>query len=217
MKKGLSFILAITLLSSCSNNDKKSSAAKGDAIKPVHTNNPSPEKKKGETAAEKTAIINISDTVSPKRIVLYMKDSAKVFERISLKLGTIYGVKLADVLKKNNIKMAGAPMAWYKSQKAPYFFEAGVPVSKKPAKLPAGVFVREMNQDSVTMAHFYGPYNLLGQGYDAIKERMKDQKRTGNGAPYEIYIDDPVDKNGKPVDPYKVRTDIIFPREIVLR
>jgi effector-binding domain-containing protein len=212
MKKGLSIILAITLLSACSNNDKKSGAKKEDSIKPVRTNNPEPEKKKEESTAGKSAIINISDTVSPKRIVLYMKDSAKVFDRISLKLGAIYGVKLAEVLKKNNIKMAGAPMAWYKSQKAPYFFEAGIPVNKKPAKLPKGVFVREMNQDSVTMAHFYGPYSLLSQGYDAIKERMKDQKRSAGGAPYEIYIDDPVDKNGKALDPYKVRTDIIFPR-----
>jgi effector-binding domain-containing protein len=212
MKKAFSIILTITILAACSNNDKKSSADKGDSIKPVRTNNPEPEKKKDESTAGKSAIINISDTVSPKRIVLYMKDSAKVFDRISLKLGLIYGVKLAEVLKKNNIKMTGAAMAWYKSQKAPYFFEAGIPVNKKPAKLPKGVFVREMNQDSVTLAHFYGPYSLLSQGYDAIKERMKDQKRSAGGAPYEIYIDDPVDKNGKALDPYKVRTDIIFPR-----
>jgi effector-binding domain-containing protein len=146
-------------------------------------------------------------------MVLYMKDSAKTFERISLKLGAIYGVKLAEVLKKNNIKMAGAPMAWYKSQKPPYFFEAGVPISKKPAKLPKNIFIREMAADSVLIAHFYGPYDLLGQGYDAIKEKMKDEKRTASGAPYEIYIGDPVDATGKPVDPYKVRTDIIFPRK----
>ena len=108
MKKAFSIILTITILSACSNNDKKP-AAKQDTIKPVRTNNP--EKKKEESTAGKTAIITISDTVSPKRIVLYMKDSAKVFDRISLKLGIIYGVKLGEVLKKNNIKMTGAPMA----------------------------------------------------------------------------------------------------------
>ena len=68
-----------------------------------------------------------------------------------------------------------------------------------------------MNTDSVTIAHFYGPYSLLGQGYDAVKERLKDEKKSAKGAPYEIYIDDPVDKNGKAVDPYRVRTDIVFP------
>ena len=107
--------------------------------------------------------------------------------------------------------MAGAPMAWYKTTKAPYFFEAGVAVNKKPSKLPKGVFIREMGTDSVVMAHFYGPYNLLPQGYDAIKERLKDLKRKSSGMPYEIYIGDPMDKDGKMIDPYKVRTDIVFP------
>lgn len=211
MKRGLVIIFSFIILNSCSNNDKKPVAG-ADTIKPVRTNAVATEKKKPETATEKPAIINIFDSLAPKRIVLYMKDSAKTFERISLKLGTIYGVKLAEVLKKNGLKMTGAPMAWYKSQKAPYFFEAGVPVNKKPAKLPANVFVKETGADSVTMAHFYGPYNLLGQGYDAIKERLKDENKTASAAPYEIYIDDPVDKKGKPVDPYKIRTDIVFPR-----
>jgi effector-binding domain-containing protein len=202
-------VLSAILLSSCGNSDSKNTDNKKDTTKPVRTNIIS---NKEKVNIEKPGIINILDTVSPKRIVLYMKDSAKTFERISIKLGTIYGVKLAEVLKKNNIKMAGAPMAWYRSQKAPYFFEAGVPVNKRPAKLPKNIFVREMGTDSVTMAHFYGPYNLLGQGYDAIKERMKDAKKTGTGAPYEIYIDDPVDATGKPKDPYRIRTDIIFPR-----
>ena len=217
MKKGLAAIAAVYLclpalmiVSSCNNGDKKNGQPKTDTIKPVRTNTG---KNKEQAKMEKPAIINMLDTVSAKKIVIYMKDSAKTFERISLKLGTIYGVKLAEVLKKNGIKMAGAPMAWYKTQKPPFFFEAGVPVNKKPARLPGNVFVREMNTDSVTMAHFYGPYNLLGQGYDAIRERMKEEKRSAKGAPYEIYVDDPVDKNGKPIDPYKLRTDIVFPRQ----
>jgi hypothetical protein len=40
---------------------------------------------------------------------------------------------------------------------------------------------------------------------------MKDNKKMAAGAPFEMYVTDPVDKNGKPVDPYKVQTDIIFP------
>ena len=214
MKNGLALTLLLlsfynfAILQSCGSGDKKNTAAKTDTVKPVRTN---PEKVKEPTVAEKPGIINILDTVAPKMIVIYMKDSAKTFERISLKLAQIYGVKLAEVLKKNNIKMNGAPMAWYKSSKAPYFFEAGIPVSKKPAKFPKNVFVREMNTDSVVMAHFYGPYTLLQQGYDAIKERMKDEKRTANGMPYEIYVGDPIDASGKPIDPYKVRTDIVFP------
>jgi len=211
MKTGIVAVIAMVVLNACNSNDKKAHN-NADTVKPVRTNTVSTEKKKPEVTVEKPAIINILDTVAPKRIVLYIKDSAKNFDRISIKLGAIYGVKLAEVLKKNGLKMAGAPMAWYKSQKAPFFFEAGVPVNKKPAKLPANVFVREMGADSITTAHFYGPYNLLGQGYDAIKDRLKDEKKTASAPPYEIYVDDAIDKNGKPVDPYRIRTDIVFPR-----
>lgn len=160
----------------------------------------------------KPAIINIVDTISPKRIVICIKDSAASFERISMKLGEIYGFKLGEVLKKNNLKMDGPPMAWYKSEKAPFFFEAGVPVTKRPSKLSGGAYIKEIAADSAVVAHFYGPYELLSQGYDAIKERMKDSKKKSSAAPYEIYIGDPVDKDGNMIDPYKVRTDIVFPR-----
>jgi effector-binding domain-containing protein len=204
------FLAAIIFLAACNSSDKKITETKKDTLQPVRAV-VTETKEPGTT--EKPGIINILDTVATKSIVIYMKDSAKTFERISVKLGQIYGVKLADVLKKNKLQMAGAPMAWYKSQKAPYFFEAGVPVNKKPAKFPANVFVREINNDSVVVAHFYGPYNLLQQGYDAIKEWMKEEKKIANGAPYEIYVGDSFDKEGKPIDPYKVRTDIVFPHK----
>ena len=202
--------VAVIAFCACNNSDKKSPEVKADTAKPVVAIDKRVEK---TTPDNKPAIINIQDTIAPKRIVVYIKDSAATFNRIALKLGQIYGVKLADVLKKNGIKVTGAPMAWYKGLKAPFFFEAGFPVNKKPAKLPKGVFVKEMNSASAVLAHFYGPYNLLPQGYDALKEWLKDAKKSGNGAPYEIYVDDPVDKNGKPVDPYKVRTDIVFPHQ----
>jgi effector-binding domain-containing protein len=158
-------------------------------------------------------IVNIVDTSVTKKIVAYAKDSAANFERISLKLGKIYGVKLAEYIKKNNLRTTGAPMAWYKKEKAPYFFEAGIPINKKGAKPLTGVEVRELGAGNIVMAHFYGPFELLPQGYDAIKEWMKDNHKIAAGPPYEVYVTDPVDKKGKPVDPYKVQTDIVFPVE----
>ena len=150
------------------------------------------------------------DTVSVKRTVIYMKDSAATYERISMKLGEIYGFKLAAVLKKTGMKTAGQPMAWYHNQKAPYYFEAGVPVEKKAGKLPSNVYVREIGTDSVTIARFYGPYDLLPQAYDALKEMMKERRKKAKEKIYEIYVDDPMDKEGKMKDPYKVQTDVVF-------
>ena len=159
---------------------------------------------------QRAPIINISDTVSIKRTILCTKDSAATFERIGTKLGEMYMVKLGAVIKKNGIKVTGQPMAWYTTNKAPYFFEAGIPVNKKPTKITSSLFIKEVGVDSVTVAHFYGPYNLLPQAYDALKNWMIEHKKKLYGTPYEIYVSDPVDKEGHLIDPYKVQTDVVF-------
>ena len=202
-------LLAIICISACNGNDnKKTDKPVKDSLK---TTVKKEEKKEPKTKYQRPPIVNIVDTLAPKRTVIYCKDSAASFERISLKLGKIYGATLPGYIKKNNLKTAGAPMAWYKKLKAPYFFEAGVPVNKKGTKAVPGVQIRELAAGKAVIAHFFGPFELLPQGYDAIREFMKDNKKIAAGAPYEIYLTDPFDKDGKPVDPYKIQTDIIFP------
>lgn len=203
-------LAALVLLFSCKNKGKKEPAAppKDTLIVPVKKTEKIdvPEGK-----FQRPPIINIVDTLGPKRIIIYARDSARTYERIGMKLAKLYGTKLAETIKKNNLKLAGAPLAWYKTTKAPFFFEAGLQVNKRPGKLAAGVQVRELPVGKVVLAHFYGPYDQLKQGYDAIKEYMKDNKKVSAGAPFEIYVTDPIDKNGKPADPHKVQTDIVFP------
>ena len=205
-------ILYLTFLYSLSacNGDKTKESEK------AKTDSSTTKKKSGKNtppivAAKKPPIINITDSVSVKRIVVCIKDSAANYDRIAAKLANIYGAKLAEVFKKEKLKPMGSPMAWFKNHKAPYFFEAGIPVNKKPSKLPKGVFVRETRADSVILVHFFGPYDLIPQGYDAVKEWMKENGRTARGTSYEIYITNPIDKKGKPVDPYKIQTDLVFP------
>lgn len=205
---GLSFALSCTFFACSdgnnSNNKKTDSTGVNDTDKT----------KAAVTApVEKAPIINIADTISPARLILYIKDSAKTEERIGPKLGEIYSVKLADVIKKNKLTMTGAPVAWYKSQKAPFFFEAGVPVNKMPSKLPANVFVKDMKADSALVAHFYGPYNQSYKAYNAIKDWAKENRIKIGGMPFEVYVGDPMEKDGVTMkDPYKVQTDIVFTR-----
>lgn len=198
---------ACTVLISCNNSGKEVKPAKDSTKTAIRKETP----KVPEGKFQRPPIVNIVDTMAAKSIVIFSKDSAANFERISLKLGKIYGVKLPEYIKKNNLKAVGPPMAWYRKQKAPYFFEAGIPVNKKGNKSVGGVQVREMGISKVVIAHFYGPFNLLPVGYDAIKEWMKDNKKTAAGPSYEIYITDPLDKDGKAIDPYKIQTDIVFP------
>lgn len=203
-------LLSLITVTACNNNDKKEDAP---VLKP-EIKKDTVAKKAVETEKRitppKAPIINITDSVSIKQLVLCMKDSAASTERIAVKLADIYGVKLAAIIKKNKLKVTGAPMAWYKSQKAPFFFEAGLPVDKKPAKLPRGVTIKQIGNDSVVVAHFYGPYEFTEQGYIALQDWIKDHKKKIIHPPYEIYVGDPMDKDGKLKDPYKVQTDIVF-------
>lgn len=161
--------------------------------------------------AKKPPIINISDTVTLKQLVLVMKDSSGSSEGIGLKLNHIYDKVLAELIQKNNISKTGSRMAWFKSSSAPFFFEAGFPVNKKPAKLPRNIQVKTIGGDSAVIAHFYGPYELTYEGYGVLKDWLKEHKKKAAGAPYEVYIGEPVDAKGLPRDPYRVQTDIIFP------
>ncbi len=168
---------------------------------------------KFDTSERSVPIINISDTVALPYKLLTIKDSAKNSVRLSKKLATIYGEQLANCIKKNKLKMMSAPMAWYKTQKAPFFFEAGVAVDKLPSKFAKGVNARQVAKTKVIIAHFYGPYEETVQAYQALKEWLKDNKKRPSSPAYEIYVTDPIDKDGKLKDPYKVQTDIVMPYE----
>lgn len=166
--------------------------------------------KPGQTAP-KPPIINIIDTIAVKQIVLCMKDSARSSERIGLKLNNIYAKMLSDIIKKNKLTKTGSRMAWFKSSSEPFYFEAGIPVNKVPAKLPKKVYIKNIGGDSAVIAHFYGPYELTYEGYGALKDWMKENKKKASGAPYEVYVGEMIDSSGKAVDPYKVQTNIVFP------
>jgi len=159
----------------------------------------------------KAPVINIEDTVTAKQFILYTKDSATNMASVSKKIETSLSGTLLSFLKANKMKATGPPMAWYKTRKAPYFFEIGFPVAKKPAKLSKNIFTREIGADSALVAHFFGPYEITGIAYEALQERLSSQNRKAIAIPYEIYVSDPIDEKGNVKNPYKVQTDIVMP------
>jgi effector-binding domain-containing protein len=152
-----------------------------------------------------------SRTISFKTSLKIVKDSAINNIRLSQKLAKIYGIKLAELIKKNKLKVTGPPMAWYKTQKAPFFFEAGIPVDRKPKKLPKGFIIKQTGGVRAVVAHYFGPYEETPQGYAVLKEWIEDEHKSIAAPPYEIYVSDPIGKDGQPLDPYKVETDIVYP------
>ena len=159
---------------------------------------------------QKGAVINMQDTVEIKRMVLCLKDSSKTREGMYAKLADIYNKKLPDVIKANKLITTGAPMAWHTMQKTAYFFEAGIPVNKTPAKLGKGMYMKTTGGDSVYLAHFFGPNDLTSGAYDALKEKAKENHKVISPA-YEVYIDNPFVVSAEPLDLYKLQTDIVCP------
>lgn len=159
-------------------------------------------------------VINIIDTLQQPGYVLVIKDSAMTSESIGNKMHEIYTTKLPEFIAEKKLNIIGPRYAWYTSSSAPFFFEAGFPIDKKPSgKLPAKMKIREIKKDSAVVAHYFGPYESTYQAYAALKEWMKDYKKKSSGQPYEIYVGSMYDKNGTPVEPYKVQTDIVFPHK----
>lgn len=175
----------------CKNADKEKAAGK-DTVTATKTAAPAQE-----------PIINVEETTVKSMQIMTMKDSAKSTQEIGEKLGMIYG-KIGECLKKCKMEMAGAPMAMYSSQTAPFYFEAGVPVAKKCDKPEAGMKNQEIKAGKAIVAHFFGPYEMTGKGYDAIVSWAKTNNKTLSGESWEVYIGDPVIIK----DPYKVQTDI---------
>lgn len=166
---------------------------------------------KNDTTPHGVPVINIADTMSIPSMVVYVKDSASDGIRLSQKLNEIFDHKLPGYFKKQKITAQGPAMAWYKNQKAPFFFEAGFPVDKKPAKLPKGFYFKKIAASKVIVAHYFGPYEETIQAYQVLKDWIKDTGKQTAGQPYEIYVGNQYDENGKPIDPYKVQTDIVYP------
>lgn len=208
LQRSTVFLLLICSLSAC--KDKKPKVDPDNPQPAIVVRKDTAALKK-EVQPSRSPIINIVDSIAPKYTVIYIKDSAATSERISQKLAKAYGIKLAEVIKKNKLKVTGPPIAWYKSSKAPFYFEAGIPVDKKPAKPGKGIFVKNIGGETALIAHFYGPYSSTFVGYEVLTEWLKDRKKTRSAMPYEIYVTDPMDKDGKMLDPYKVQTDIVFP------
>jgi hypothetical protein len=195
----------ILIISSCEN--KKSTSGEN----PIVLKNDKPRSKKDTSLIENAPIINIADTIAMGFNIISIKDSAANGKRLSTKLDIIYKERLAEVIKKNKLTTTGAPVAWYKNLKAPFFFEAGIPVDKKPGKLPKGIIFKKISSNRIIVAHYFGPYTETTLAYQALKDWLKEEHKSQSGEAYEIYVGEALDKDGKPVDPYKVQTDIVIP------
>jgi effector-binding domain-containing protein/uncharacterized protein YndB with AHSA1/START domain len=157
----------------------------------------------------KDPVMTVEETTTSKKMLIYVTDSAASTAEITQKFMTIIPVELGGFLKKKDLQMMGAPLAWYNGNKAPFVFDIAVPVNKIPAEAEGRIKTKEIPAGKAVVVHFYGPYELTWKAYPLAEAWIKEHNKKASGAPYEVYLGDP----GIEKDPYKILTDIVFPVE----
>lgn len=158
---------------------------------------------------QKAPIINLEQSNLTRQYIIYIKESASNSGDISTKMRKYAEVDLPEVIKKLKVEKIGATMVWFKSESAPFVFEIGLEVNKKPTQVPKPYKLRVLEPSKAIIAHYYGPYSNTIMAYDVLNDWLKSNKKQKIAGPYEVYVDSPFDENGKAKDPYKVQTDII--------
>lgn len=161
----------------------------------------------GSLKVEQPAM-TLEETSIPAFQVITIMDTAQVMGDVGLKLQKAYGA-IGDFLMKENLEMAGMPLAWYYTDKEPYVLEAAIPVKSAPASTTERIRFRKVDAVRALVIHYYGPYEQISTAYDRVREWLQANGRKANAAPYEIYVDDPSTKRSM----FEVRTDVVQPIE----
>ncbi|MDQ3048015.1 MAG: heme-binding protein [Bacteroidota bacterium] len=128
--------------------------------------------------------------------------------KISEDLGGGFG-KIVEYIGKNKLEMTGSVFAIYHSYSPEKIdMECGIPVNKT-AKDEGEVKTTEMKGGNAVVAHYYGDYAGTYDAHMAIDKWLKDNKKSATGAPWEVYITDPMVEK----DTAKWLTDIYYPIE----
>ncbi|HET9056815.1 MAG TPA: GyrI-like domain-containing protein [Chitinophagaceae bacterium] len=138
--------------------------------------------------------------------ILYIKETAANISEIGAKLGAAYA-EIGTFAKSIGIKATGMPMAFYSGSSYPMQLDAAVPVNKLPPATEGRINTKQLWESRAVVVHFWGPYELIPKAYAKIAEWMKANNKESNGAPYEVYVGDPLVIK----DPYQVQTDIYQP------
>ena len=148
----------------------------------------------------------VSEKVVEPFIALTIKDSCRVSE-FSKKFEEIFG-QIMGYMIKMKVSQAGAPFCVYNTWNPEGItsFEAGIPVDKK-IQGKGRILSVDFKGGKTLMASQFGPYESSGDAHNAIDKYMKEKNISCTGAPWEVYITDPM----KEPDTAKWETQIYYP------
>jgi effector-binding domain-containing protein len=142
--------------------------------------------------------------LQPQTIAYLAGHSSTDIDVIGKALGEAYG-KIGIGMKAAGLKMAGAPLAIttkFDDEANVYEFDAGIPVDRGDAKLPADGPVKLMQTYAglALKVRHKGPYSKLPDTYALIDAFKHSYALQDNGNSWEQYVDDPTTKPAAEVE-----------------
>lgn len=115
--------------------------------------------------------------------------------------------ELLVFIAKSGISLENRPIAIYhKLSDKRVVFELGIPIDE--AVLPAGrIKVKTMPAGNNVVAEYYGSYDTLEDGHNAVQQWLMRYRRKVSGYPWELYVTDPTTEP----NPNKWLTRIFYP------
>ncbi|BDZ63459.1 GyrI-like domain-containing protein [Agromyces mangrovi Wang et al. 2018] len=111
-----------------------------------------------------------------------------------------------EAMRAQGVAPAGPPFGKYHGVPgATADVEAGVPVAGA-FETAGDVVARELPGGMIASALHVGPYDTLGDTYDAIRRHIVDEGRMPGGIMWECYVSDPEEEP----DPATWRTDVCW-------
>ena len=118
-------------------------------------------------------------------------------------------MKIGAYMKQHNIPMAGPVCAFYNTVAPDHIdMEAAIPIAKA-VKTDGEVQIKARAAGMAAVAHYYGSYLRKDAAYAALESWIKANNKKVSGAPWEVYVTDPMMEK----DTSRWLTDVYYPIE----
>ncbi len=116
--------------------------------------------------------------------------------------------ELLAFVAKTGLDMINSPIAVYhKLSENKVVYEIGMPFNGKAPEGNNRILVKEMSAGNNVVASYYGSYDTLEDGHNAVQQWIEKHRRQIVGSPWEMYVTD----SSKEPDPNKWLTRIFYP------
>jgi len=141
----------------------------------------------------------------PAMQVISIRRSCKITE-IGNVLGELYG-KLSEYMGRNQLEFAGPPVCFYHSfSETDTDLEAALQINQAVSGTDE-IRYQDIPPQSVVFVDFYGNYDNLMDGWNALFGFLQENELSEAGPTFEIYYTDPEEVQ----DPEQWRTGIFCP------